>query len=135
MIPMIQDVPGQTLSGILDPATNRPVSDHILEMNEADQQLLSLTQKAWVDGWVGRLAANCPTALQPELQRDLPAHPYELIRTALVQDLFETDAFSSALAPLKSGLSELCNQRLPELPAFAEPEILNRPGFAGGSNS
>ncbi|MBR0739746.1 AAA family ATPase [Bradyrhizobium liaoningense] len=115
------------LSGILDPVTNRLVSDHILEMNEADQQLLSLTQKAWVDGWVGRLAAKCPTALQPELQDDLPAHPYEIIRKALVQDLFDTDAFSSSLAPLKRGLGELCDQRLPELPAFREPQIPSFP--------
>ncbi len=117
----------RSLDGVLDPITQRPVSEHLVEVSEADQQLLSLTHQNWADGWVGRLAANCPTKLQSELSRDLPNQPLELIRSALVDDLFETEAFSVTLAPLKTGLSQACDLHLANLPAFTEPAVETLP--------
>ncbi|MGE9007923.1 AAA family ATPase [Leptospira interrogans] len=112
-----------SLEGAIDPVTQRAVSEHLAEVSEADQKLLSLTQLNWANGWAGKIATNCPVALQSELTRDLPVHPRELIRTALVEDLFETEAFSATLAPLKTGVSIACDQALASLPSFAEPEV------------
>lgn len=116
-----------SLDDALDPVTHRKVSDHLAEVSEADQKLLSLTQQNWASGWTGKLATTCPAGLKLELDRDLPDHPRELIRSALVDDLFETDAFSAALAPLKTGVSILCEQNLRYLPSFTEPTLEQLP--------
>lgn len=113
----------RSLKGVLDPVTKRAVAEHLAEVNEADQRLLSLTLQGWATGWVGTLAAKCPAALQAELRRDLPAHPGELIRAALIDDLFGTAAFSDVLATLKAGVGLLCDQELAKLPAIEEPVI------------
>jgi hypothetical protein len=113
----------RSLQGVLDPVTQRLVSEHLAEVSHADQRLLSLTHQSWATGWAGTLAAKCPTALQLELSSDLPAHPRDLIRAALVMDLFETVSFQETLAPLKAGVSLICDQKLAELPEFAEPVI------------
>lgn len=113
----------RSLDGVLDPVTQRAVSEHLAEVSEADQRLLSLTRQSWAAGWVGTLAAKCPVALKPELDRDLPAHPRDLIHAALVNDLFETEAFKATMAPLKTGVRLVCDQELAKLPSFAEPII------------
>lgn len=117
----------RSLKGVLDPVTNRLVSEHLAEVSAADQQLLSLTKQTWAAGWVGTLAAQCPPSLQSELSRDLPAHPRDLIRAALVEDLFETESFLEALAPLKSGMAALCDRELATLPAFTDPPVKSMP--------
>jgi hypothetical protein len=113
----------RSLDGIVDPVTRRPVVEHLAEISEAEQQLLSTTIQHWAEGWKGKFATGCPPNLQPELNRDLPQHPRELIRSALVEDLFETEAFSGTLASLKNGLSLACDRSLATLPKFIEPAI------------
>jgi hypothetical protein len=113
----------RSLDGVLDPITQRAVSEHLAEVSEADQRLLSLTQQSWATGWAGRLATKSPVPLQPELGRDLPAHPRDLIRAALVEDLFETESFQATLAPLKVGVGIACDQGLAKLPSFTEPMV------------
>ncbi len=113
----------RSLEGVLDPVTQRAVSEHLAEVSEADQRLLSLTQQNWASGWTGNLAAKCPIALKSELDRDLPAHPRDLVRAALVDDLFETESFLGTLAPLRTGVRLLCDQELAKLPAFTEPLV------------
>jgi hypothetical protein len=113
----------RSLEGALDPVTQRTVLEHLAEVNEANQRLLSLTQQSWAIGWAGTLATKCPVTLQPELGRDLPAHPRDFIRAALVGDLFETESFQAALAPLKSGVGLVCDRELAKLPDFVEPVV------------
>jgi AAA domain len=113
----------RSLAGVLDPVTRRAVSEHLAEVDQAEQQLLALTQQNWATNWVNTLAAGCPAALQSELQRELPAHPRDLIRAALVTDLFETEAFKETLAPLKVGVGLACDQELAKLPTFTEPVV------------
>jgi hypothetical protein len=113
----------RSLKGALDPVTKRTVVEHLAEVNETDQRLLSLTLEGWATGWAGALASKCPAALQAELRRDLPTHPRELIRAALVDDLFGTTSFSAVLAPLKAGIGLLCDQELAKLPAIEEPIV------------
>jgi hypothetical protein len=113
----------RSLKGVLDPVTQRAVSEHLAEVSEADQRLLSLTQQNWVAGWEGTLAAKCPVVLKSELGRDLPAHPRDLIRAAMVDDLFETISFQATLAPLKTGVGLVCDEKLPLLPTFTDPVV------------
>jgi hypothetical protein len=113
----------RSLEGVRDPVTQREVSEHLAEVSATEQELLSLTLQNWAVGWAGKLAVDCPVALQPELGRDLPSHPRELIRAALVEDLFGTEAFSATLAPLKVGVSLACDKGLAKLPLFTEPVV------------
>src|SRR3546814_7714035 len=111
----------RSLEGVLDPVTQRAVSEHLAEVSEAEQRLLSLTQQSWATGWEGILAAKCPVTLQSEMGRDLPLHPRDLIRGALVDDLFDTVSFQETLAQLKAGVGLLCAQELAKPPAFPKP--------------
>src|SRR3546814_18956248 len=60
----------RSLEGVLDPVTQRAVSEHLAEVSEAEQRLLSLTQQSWATGWEGILAAKCPVTLQSEMGRE-----------------------------------------------------------------
>src|SRR3546814_13720276 len=90
----------RSLEGVLDPVTQRAVSEHLAEVSEAEQRLLSLTQQTWATGWEGILAANCPVPLPSATGRSLPLHPRHLIRGALVHALFDTLAFQDPLVQL-----------------------------------
>jgi len=117
----------QSLSDALDPVTQRLVSVHLAEVSEDEQALLSLTLNDWARRWEGLFAGKCAVAVRLELSRDLPDHPRELIREALVKELFETQAFEGVLSTLQVGVSGLCDRELPLLPAFVEPEIKELP--------
>lgn len=117
----------RSLDGVLDPVTQQAVSDHLAEVSQADQRLLSLTKQNWATGWEGIISAQCPPALQPELTRDLPALPRDLIRAALVDDLFDTPSLQGTLSPLKTGVASICDQQLSKLPDFFEPQIAPLP--------
>jgi hypothetical protein len=126
--PLTCGVCSRSLDGVLDPVTQRAVTDHLAEISKADQELLSLTQAAWATKWTGTLAAKCQATLRAELSRDLPAHPSDLMRVTLVDELFNTPSFSTILAPLKNGVASLCDQELKRLHAFDEPDIEALPG-------
>lgn len=113
----------RSLVGVMDPVTSRSVLDHLAEVSEAEQKLLSLTHQTWASSWNNQLVAKVPSTLQAELARDLPGHPSDLIRGALVDDLFETEAFGGLLGSLKNGVELLCQRELEKLPGFTEPTI------------
>lgn len=125
----------RSLAGITDPLTSQLVSDHIVQITDADHQLLSQTKQKWATHWAGYLTTNIPNELQPELSKDLPATPGDLIRETLVEDLFLTDAFSETLASLKAGVQLLCDQELVKLPKFTEPSIKALPKELGNITS
>jgi hypothetical protein len=113
----------RSLTGVLDPVTQRTVADHLAEISAAEQELLSLTQAAWATKWTGVLVSKCPAALRSELSRDLPDHPSDLMRATLVDEMFGTPSFSTILVPLKNGVASLCDQELKKLPPVQEPAI------------
>ncbi|MDK1494485.1 hypothetical protein QN219_31630 [Sinorhizobium sp. 7-81] len=113
----------RSLDGVVDPFTKRAVLDHLAEVSESEQKLLSLTHQNWATAWANALVAKCPAALQAELNRDLPTHPSELIQAALVDDLFATEAFGGLLGSLKEGVALLCRRELKNLPGFTEPAV------------
>src|SRR3546814_5722593 len=64
----------RSLEGVLDPVTQRAVSEHLAEVSEAEQRLLSLTQQSWATGWEGILAAKCPVTLDRKSTRLNSSH-------------------------------------------------------------
>lgn len=113
----------RSLEGVLDPITLRAVTDHLAEVTEAEQQLLTLTQKNWASTRASNLIAKCSAVLRAEISGELPMHPRDLIRSALLDDLFETTAFSGTLLPLQQGVEQLCDRELSKLPEFVEPIV------------
>lgn len=121
------DVCNRSLTGIIDPVTKRAVSEHLAAVNAQELTLLAQTQKKWATSWVNRLFAECPNAVKSELKSDLPNDPAALMREALVKELFETDAFSGTLAPLKFDVEKLYDRERSNLPAFTEPTAKELP--------
>lgn len=119
------------LADAVDPVTQRSVADHLHEIAGEDKELLALTISAWAHERVTQLTAKSPAALRQELGAELPGHPRELIRAMFVDDLFDTEAFSQTLAPLKSGVEALCDKALKCLPAFVEPPVPQFPQAVG----
>jgi len=117
----------RALDGALDPVTQKSVADHLLEASEENKELLSLTQVAWAQQRLASLTAKCPAILRQELTRDLPDHPRVLISALFVDDLFQTDAFSGALAVLRIGVQGLCDRVLTDVPPLVEPAARDFP--------
>lgn len=109
-----------SLEGVIDPETGIGVAEHLDQVRK-DSALISRTIKQWAEHWTGILARDLPSALRAELERDLPAAPGELFRTAMIDELFATDAFSGTLAALRPGVAALVTELLTALPAFEEP--------------
>lgn len=129
------DVCNRSLEGITDPVTQRAVSEHLAEVDAKEKVLLVQSRQKWATGWVNRLAAECPNALKAELKVDLPDGPAVLMRTALVEELFETEAFRGALSPLKAGVQMLFDKESVALAAFTEPAVEELPGAVAASTT
>jgi hypothetical protein len=129
------DVCNRSLEGIIDPVTKRAVSEHLAEVDAKEKALLAQTEQKWATGWVNRLSAECPNALKLELKVSLPDDPTALMRTALVDELFQTEAFSGALAPLKAGVRLLFDKESAALPSFTEAAVEALPQAVAASTT
>jgi hypothetical protein len=113
---------GGTLDHAIDPVTGRPVRMHMHEA-AADAALLSQTLSRWAENAVGDLMRNLPEALRAETVADLPAHPCDLLRAAILNELFAFDPFRGVLGELKeqtaSAFDEVVKDRM-ELAASTE---------------
>jgi AAA domain len=114
------------LEGVLDPETGVLIVDH-LERVRQDSDFVSKTIADWASSWTGTLSRDLPAGLRGELGRDLPAAPTELLRSALVDELFATDGFVGTLAALRPSVQAITAQELGALPAFTEPTIKDLP--------
>ena len=65
-----------------------------------------------------------------ELSTDYQRLPGDLIRAAVVDELFSSDYFAHSLAPLKNFAERLCTNHLENLAAFKEPPPLSLPARA-----
>jgi hypothetical protein len=95
------DVCGGALDHALDPVSGNPVKTHLHEA-KFDAALLSQTLARWAENALGDLMRSLPEALRAELSTDLPAHPCDLLRTAIVDELFAFEPFRGVLAELKT---------------------------------
>ena len=68
----------------------------------SDAVLLSQTLTSWAENVQGDLLLNMPDALLNEMVTDLPAHPCDLLRTAMVDGLFGFEPFRGVLGDLSA---------------------------------
>lgn len=90
---------GNSLENARDPLTGRPVADHLHDA-ESDAELLSQTVERWAAHAYGYLARELPQVLQREMKAELPQHPCDLLRVAIVDELFNFEPFKGVLKVL-----------------------------------
>jgi hypothetical protein len=118
---------GGPLLEALDPVSGRLVKTHLLEAG-ANAALLAQTLDRWSQLALGDLANSLPGALQAELKDDLPPHPCDLIRRALVEELFALDAFAGALAELRIETANAFDDAVRPRPDLADAMLISLPG-------
>lgn len=111
---------GGTLDHAVDPVTGRPVKMHMHEA-AADAALLSQTLGRWAENVLGDLMRNLPEALRVETSAELPAHPCDLLRTAIVTQLFAFDPFRGVLGELKSQTASAFDAAIKDRAALTDP--------------
>jgi hypothetical protein len=92
---------GGTLQDVVDPVTGKTVKAHLHEA-KADAALLSQTLSRWSEAAHGDLVRSLPDALRAELTAELPTHPCDLMKKALVDELFASTPFAGVLTQLKT---------------------------------
>jgi hypothetical protein len=107
---------GGNLEHALDPVTGQLVKKHLHEA-ASDAALLSRTLGRWTENAQGDLMRNVPEALRTEMAADLPSHPSDLLRAAIVDELFAFDPFRGVWATSK---------RKPRLPLMTLSRITRR---------
>jgi|CXWL01.1.fsa_nt_gi energy-coupling factor transporter ATP-binding protein EcfA2 len=117
---------GGTLNHAVDPVTSRPVKMHLHEA-AADSALLSQTLSRWAENAQGDLMRSLPEALRAETAVDLPAHPCDLLRAAIVDELFAFDPFLGVLAELRTKAASAFDETVKDRAALAEPVKITLP--------
>jgi len=122
---------GGDLREVLDPVTGRPVTEHLNEALTTDAALLSQTLMRWAQATLAALTRDLPQALQSELSLDLPNHPSDLVRAALIDELFSTTPFVGVLANLKSATAEALDAAVAGWPSLTQTTVGTLPSGLG----
>lgn len=111
---------GGTLENATDPVTGRPVKMHIHEA-ATEAALLSQTLSRWAKNAQGDLMQSLPEALRAETAADLPIHPCDLLRVAIVDELFTFDPFRGVLGELKAQTASAFEEAVKDRSVLAKP--------------
>jgi len=117
---------GGTLDHAVDPVTGRPVKMHLHEA-AADATLLEQTLSRWVENARGDLMRSLPEALRAETAVDLPTHPCDLLRAAIVDELFAFDPFRGVLAELVTQTASAFEETVKGRAVLDEPVEITLP--------
>jgi hypothetical protein len=117
---------GGSLENAVDPVTGRSVMEHLQEA-AADAALLSQTLGRWAESAEGDLMRSLPETLRSELAADLPANPCDLLRAAIVDELFASDPFRGVLSDLKSQTAAMFDDVVKDCAGLAEPAKITLP--------
>lgn len=117
---------GGTLDHAVDPVTGRPVKMHMHEAS-ADALLLSQTLSRWAESAQGDLMRSLPEALLAETAVDLPTHPCDLLREAIVDELYNFDPFRGVIAELRTQTASAFDDVVKDRAALAEPVEITLP--------
>ncbi len=109
---------GHDLSKAVDPITDLPIKDHLKEAGVSGTDFLGQTFAAWCKTVIQGLSHDLPPALAQEMRTELPAHPGNLVRTALIEELFEKPPFQETLGLLKADFQTTCDAAVKAFPAF-----------------
>lgn len=109
-----------SLDHAIDPITGRLVKAHIHEA-ASDAALLSQTLSQWAKNVQGDLMQSLPEALRTETVADLPAHPCDLLRAGIVDEIFAFDPFRGVLSDLKTQTASAFDDVVKERAPLAEP--------------
>lgn len=109
---------GHDLTEAVDPITGLSIKDHLKEALVDEADFLGQTFAAWSKSVIQGLSHDLPPALAQEMRVDLPAHPADLVRTALVDELFERPPFQETIGLLKGEFRVVCDAAVNSFPAF-----------------
>jgi hypothetical protein len=121
---------GGNLEDARDPVTGQLVRTHLHEA-ASDAALLSQTLGRWAENAQGDLMRHVPEALRAEMARDLPAHPCDLLRTAIVDELFGFEPFRGVLGDLKAQTASAFDDVVKNRAALADPIEIALPEGCG----
>jgi hypothetical protein len=111
---------GGTLEHSIDPVTGRPVKMHLHDA-AADAALLSQTLSRWTENARSDLMGSLPEALRAETAADLPAHPCDLLRASIVDELFAFDPFQGVLGGLRKQTASAFDEAVKDRAALGDP--------------
>jgi hypothetical protein len=117
---------GGNLEHAVDPVTGQPVKKHLHEA-ASDAALLSQTLSRWAENAHGDLIRNVPEALRAEIAADLPTHPCDLLRRAIVEELFGFEPFRGVLGDLKAQTASIFDDVVKDRVVLAEPTEMTLP--------
>ncbi|MGO4574094.1 ATP-binding protein [Microvirga sp. 2TAF3] len=117
---------GGPLIDVVDDVTGKAVKIHIEEA-KVEAKLLSQSLAQWSQAALNELSAGLPEALQREIKIDLPPHPCDLLRAALIDELFEHPSFSGVLSPLKEETAKAFDAAVMHKSALADETLIDLP--------
>ncbi len=110
----------------IDPVTGQLVRTH-LHQAASDAALLSQTFGRWAENAQGDLMRNVPEALRAAMATDLPAHPCDLLHTAIVDELFGFEPFRGVLGDLKAQTASMFDEVVKDPAVLADPAKIALP--------
>lgn len=117
---------GGSLDHAADPVSGRPVKIHLQEA-AASAALLSQTLSRWAENAQGDMMRKLPEGLRAAAVADLPSHPSDLLRAAIIDELFAFDPFRGALAELRTQTASAFDEVVKDHTALAKPVELTLP--------
>jgi predicted ATPase len=126
----ICDVCGGDLGDAVDPITGRLVKTHIHEAM-SNAALVSQTLARWAENAQGDLLRGLPESLLAEINVDLPEHPRDLLRAAIIEELFAFDPFRGVLGELKTQTAIAFDEIVNDCSGLSDPTEITLPEVCG----
>jgi hypothetical protein len=108
------------LRTVTDDVTGVRVATHLREARDG-ADMMGKSVARWASDWTAVLARDLAGALHAESVRDLPALPHDLLRSALQDEVFESEGFTGVLVALRAGVVASVGRHLVDVPTFDEP--------------
>lgn len=110
------------LRTVTDDVTGVRVATHLREARDG-ADMMGKSVARWASDWTAVLARDLAGALHAESVRDLPALPHDLLRSALLDEVFASEGFTGVLSALRPGVVASVERHLVDVPAFDEPVL------------